>query len=71
MNKNYFIKNLDNLNNIARNIVTSNLSKKGKGNNINERTDNVSSLSSKLDIKIGLDNEEYNRLVNIGGDVYY
>ena len=71
MNKNYFINNLDNLNNIARNIVTSNLSKKGKGNNINERTDNVSSLSSKLDIKIGLDNEEYNRLVNIGGDVYY
>ena len=71
MNKNYFINDLDNLNNAVRNIVISNISKEGQDNNINEKTDSISNLSSKLEIKIGLDNEESNRLINIGGDVYY
>ena len=74
MKKSYFVNDLKELNKAANDIVPNDSKKNNQGLNIDKKDteiNNVSTLSSKFGIKTRLNNEEFTRLNDVGGDVYY
>ena len=83
MKKNCFVNDLNGLKDAVNKIITDvsknnqqgiNIDKENKENNENKENKeivNISSLSSRFGIKTRLTDEEYKRLKEVGGDVYF